>query len=76
MSFGSFGAGKQDVIQAEILPDGSLRITTDPISPANHVQAEALLNAIKEACGGESTHTHKHGKFGHTHSHGHSHHTH
>ena len=57
------------------LPDGSIKITTDPVSAPNHTSAEKLLRAIGEA--GKTTrrarrghghrHTHSHGKEEHTH---------
>ena len=38
-----------DTIKVEILEDGRLKITTDPISAANHTTAERLLQAIAQA---------------------------
>lgn len=59
---------KQDVIEVEIMPDGSIKITTDPISDPNHTNAEKLLLAIGEA--GKTTRKRKQGS---SHHHGHSH---
>jgi hypothetical protein len=67
-----------DAITIEILEDGTLKITTDAVSGANHLNAEKLMASTVAAMGGEvkrerrkegmrHTHTHTHG--GHTHSH-------
>lgn len=40
-----------DEIEFEILPDGRARATTDPISMANHVTAENVLNYIARLTG-------------------------
>jgi hypothetical protein len=61
-------AGK-DVLQVEILPDGTLKTTTDPISPANHQSAEEFLRGVTELAGGEATRTRKQGKTQHVHHH-------
>lgn len=42
----------EDVIEVEIMPNGIIKITTDPISGANHTSAEGLLDAIQFASGG------------------------
>lgn len=42
----------QDAIKIEILADGTLKVTTDPISAANHMNAEDLLQFLQEKCGG------------------------
>lgn len=59
---------KQDSIEVEILPNGDIKITTDPISPPNHTSAEKLLLAI-----GEAGKTHRKRKTGASHHHSHSH---
>lgn len=47
------GTGKgPDVIIFEVLEDCSIKITTDPISGANHAAAEGMLSAIAEMAGG------------------------
>lgn len=76
---------KNDNIQIEILEDGTIKVTTDPISGANHANAEGFLNFMARMAGGETTrekrtdkpvtHTHEHGHK-HTHSHGGSEHSH
>lgn len=63
-----------DAIRIEILPDGSLKVTTDEVSEANHYSAEELLRAVQTRAGGETTveqrDPHEHG---HEHHHGHDH---
>lgn len=53
-----------DKMKITILDDGTLKIETDQISPANHMTAEALLRNTAMACGGEQTRVHKHGVVG------------
>lgn len=65
-----------DELVIEVLADGTIKTTTNPISAANHQTAEGFLKAMAELAGGETkrekrtdrphTHTHSHG---HTHSH-------
>jgi hypothetical protein len=59
-----------DTITVEILPDGTIKTTTDPISPANHQSAEAMLNGFTVLAGGPATRKARHG---HTHAHSHEH---
>jgi len=63
-----------DVVDVEILDDGTFKISTDKISMANHGGAETLIKMLVAGAGGESkrvrkgTHTvHEHD--GHFHSH-------
>jgi hypothetical protein len=73
---------KTDNIQIEILDDGTIKITTDPISGANHTNAEGFLREIANLAGGETTrekrtdkkitHSHDH-HHTHTHTHDHKH---
>jgi hypothetical protein len=62
--------GKADKIEVEILADGTIKITTDPISPANHRSADELLEFISNLTGGEMTRTRRPDKKGHLHKHG------
>lgn len=55
----------------EVLPDGTLKVSIDPVSAANHGSAEKLLKQVIDSLGGEVTTTHKHGKKMHSHTHGH-----
>jgi hypothetical protein len=67
-----------DRMKIQILDDGTIKSTTDEVSPENHSNAEAFLKLIASLTGGESHrvargdaavhHHHHHG--GVTHSHG------
>ena len=59
----------QDVLEVVVLEDGTVKITTDTISGANHFLADKFLEALREYCGGEQTRTRR----GHIHEHTHSH---
>ena len=69
-----------DEIKIEILPDGTIKSTTNPVSAANHDTAENFLKAMAALAGGETkreprkdvrahTHDHHHQHGGHSHSH-------
>ena len=73
-----------DRIKIEILADGTIKSTTDAVSPENHQNAEAFLKMLATITGGKSSramrgdvsthsHTHvagqEHSHGGHTHSH-------
>ena len=66
--------GKVDEIQIEVLEDGTIKSTTDPISGANHANAEQFLRYVAQLGGGDTTirkkagHTHTH-HGAHTHDH-------
>jgi len=68
----------QDSIKIEILDDGTIKITTDPISSANHKNADQLMEFFAKMTGGPVTVT-KRKEAGlrqmqtRTHTHGHSH---
>lgn len=63
--------GKHDTIQIEILEDGTIKSTTDPISGANHAGAEGFLKFMGTLAGGETKRERKagHHHHGHTHTH-------
>jgi hypothetical protein len=74
-----------DILHIEVLADGTLKITTDGVSAANHMNAEAFISHANKLMGGTSTRTkrldvhhsltnalHEHAKDGHTHE-GHEH---
>lgn len=63
------GGGGEDEIVVEFLGGGVLKISTDPISGANHTNAEGLLDAIQKAAGGEVKIESKHDGHHHSHSH-------
>lgn len=60
---------KEDVIDIEVLSDGTVKVTTPKISSANHMSADQLLGEVARTMGGETkitkrsahTHTHAHG---------------
>lgn len=67
---------KEDMIEIEVLEDGTIKITTDAISPANHLSADSFLKMIEQLAGGEitkqknrKTHGQIHQHEGVTHSH-------
>ena len=60
---------KTDSMLVEILDDGSLKISIDPVSAANHGNAETVLREIFKSLGGKVTTKHKHGKKMHEHTH-------
>ena len=67
-----------DIINVEILEDGSLKMTTDAISMPNHLAAESFLKEVARLTDGKvnrqrrghAHHTHGH-HHGHTHDHTH-----
>lgn len=62
-----------DTFTVEILPDGTVKTTTDPISPANHQSAEAFLAGVQHLTGGEVKRTRRGNTHSHTHHHHHEH---
>lgn len=73
---------KQDIMEVEILADGTFKVTTDKVSMPNHTNAEGLLRSVFAQLGGvvkrarrivmgqslsQSLSEHTHD--GHTHSH-------
>jgi hypothetical protein len=64
-----------DVINIEILPDGTIKSTTDRISAANHSSADGFFRYLSSLVGGSMTrkaksllgHIHTHGKTEHRH---------
>lgn len=65
-----------DKIEVEILNDGSLKISTDKISMANHGGAEILISELIKSAGGtvernrKGAHQHHHGDGNYEHAHG------
>lgn len=55
-----------DIIQFEVLEDGTLKITTDEISGENHMNAEEFLKWLAQELGGEVKRV-KRGHGSHTH---------
>lgn len=60
----------QNTIDIEILPDGTIKSTTSPISGPVHSSAESFFADIRRATGGEEERQRR----GHAHHHAHHHH--
>lgn len=58
----------QDMIQYEILEDGTISVITDQVSGVNHRSADELLKQLAETAGGSST-IKQRSKFAHVHNH-------
>lgn len=56
-----------DTIDIEVLPDGTLKLTTDRISGPNHVNAEALVRNIHADRGGQAARVRRSGALRHVH---------
>lgn len=65
---------EQDTMTMTILPDGTIKTVTDPVSGANHDSAEQFLRDVALAAGGETTREAR-GTHGHAHHHHHDEHT-
>lgn len=66
----------EDSIIIEFLPNGLLKLTTDPISGPNHMTAEELVTALARGMGGTVERARRTDKQGVAHSHQHGEHTH
>jgi hypothetical protein len=62
-----------DIINIEILEDGTIKTTTDEVSQANHSSADKFFAVLRGLCGGIFT---RKQKIGHVHTHGNVTHTH
>jgi hypothetical protein len=60
---------KTDSMTVEVLADGSLKVSTDPVSAANHMGAENMLREMFKSLGGDVVTKHRHGKKMHEHTH-------
>ena len=65
-----------DEMKIEILADGTIKTTTDPISAPNHANADAFVKTMNQLAGGEVTVEKRHDSHGHTHAHVHHEHQH
>ncbi len=61
-----------DIIDIEILPDGTIKTSTDKVSMPNHATAEQFLRDIAKLAGGKVERKRKQG-FAHQHEHEHHH---
>lgn len=64
---------QSDKILIEILPDGTIKSTTDEVSGPNHQSAEDFLKMISRLAGGETVRVRRNDVHGHTHTHEHGH---
>jgi hypothetical protein len=62
---------KEDIINIEILADGQIKSTFDPISPANHSVAEAFTRLLDELTGTKGKRTRRKDAKVHVHTHTH-----
>jgi len=74
-----------DTLTIEILADGTIKTTTDPISAANHDNAERFMRNVAQLAGGETKRErrtdeaarrrahHHHHEHNHEHTHQHDH---
>ena len=60
---------KNDIIEVEILPDGTFKVTTDKVSQPNHLAADSLLKFMAELAGGKVTRTKRNSVHSHVHKH-------
>lgn len=61
----------QDVLQIEILEDGTIKTTSDAVSGANHANAEQFLKHMATLAGGETTRVKRADAHHHHHHHDH-----
>jgi hypothetical protein len=57
-----------DKFTVQILDDGTLKITTDRVSAANHVNADNFIRELFRKAGGAVEIQHRHGKKIHVHA--------
>lgn len=62
----------EDKIEIEILDDGTIRLETDTISPANHLSADQFLKEIERLTGGTTTKTKNRHRHVHHYEHSHA----
>jgi len=65
-----------DRMTVKILADGTMKVTTDAVSMANHLSAEKFLKFASDLLGGLVKNEKRKGLKAHTHSHGDHHHHH
>jgi hypothetical protein len=58
---------KLDNMEIEILDDGTIKFTTDPISGANHQNADEFLKSVARLAGGETTRVRRNDRHTHVH---------
>lgn len=63
-----------DIIEIEVLEDGTIKTSTNKVSMPNHANAEAFLRDIAKMAGGTVERKRKAGHAHHHHHEGHHHH--
>ena len=63
-----------DKMTVEILADGTMKVTTDAVSMANHLSAEKFLKFASDLLGGKVKNERRKGLKAHSHGHHHHHH--
>ena len=58
-----------DIINIEIMEDGTIKVKTEGISDASHISADSLLTQIETLLGGHVTRIKNPEKHNHSHSH-------
>ena len=53
-----------DTLQVEVLADGTVKVDSGPVSQQNHMNAEAFMRNMAQACGGKQERKHKQGFAG------------
>jgi len=56
-----------DTLDIRILPDGTVKSTSGPVSPENHQNAEAFMKMLAALTGGEATRERRGDLATHTH---------
>lgn len=54
----------RDEMKIEVLEDGTIKADSGPVSPQNHMSAEAFMRNVAQAAGGKQERKHKHGFIG------------
>jgi catabolite regulation protein CreA len=61
----------EDIIEIEILDDGTIKSTTNVVSPANHSSADRFFKLMAELAGGDVERQRRSHKHTHVHEHSH-----
>jgi len=64
---------KEDKMEIEILADGTIKLTSDPISAPNHANAAEFFRTVARMSGGEVKTEKRKDKVHHSHDHEHEH---
>ena len=63
----------KDQMEIEILPDGTIKLVSDPISAPNHASAAEFFKLVARLSGGDVKTEKRKDKVHHNHSHEHEH---